>query len=404
VATAETDSPPATKLAGPRFSLPWLLVVTAAVAVLVAPISWLGAIYVVYLVFALVAFFTALLAVRWRATFLAVVTNVGCVLLPLLGIVVSTALAVQAAVTIVGLLATTRWADRPRLRSGVCYAGLAAGYLFGIAHALSTNAELERIRSAVRPVSLRPRLAEASKPHAVSLSAKQRETLDVIDGEHDYQQARWWQTDRAAAYERLHEEAFRQFTSATGFGVARFPYIDLATYDTRRAEATRLPWTFVSPSRRALHDRVTASFASRNQLGNVVTVDETTGFLAHHVELSPEQRQGGKRVRLERLDLVSLLLHKDPVVYVSDQLPDMEKLRDAPTRELDEFEEDALAQLRGPKDLVFERTPSGDGTRVRMLGAVRAAKSCLVCHETQRGALLGAFSYKLFEPRRRSMP
>ena len=42
-------------------------------------------------------------------------------------------------------------------------------------------------------------------------------------------------------------------------------------------------------------------------------------------------------------------------------------------------------------DVVVDQTPE----RIQMLGALRAGKTCLECHEGQRGKLLGAFSYEL---------
>jgi hypothetical protein len=44
------------------------------------------------------------------------------------------------------------------------------------------------------------------------------------------------------------------------------------------------------------------------------------------------------------------------------------------------------------EQLVVDEQPG----EVRMLGAVRAAKQCLDCHEVPRGELLGAFSYRLY--------
>lgn len=70
----------------------------------------------------------------------------------------------------------------------------------------------------------------------------------------------------------------------------------------------------------------------------------------------------------------------------------MEELRDAPTRALAPFETRALAALNTGEDVVTEQ-PSADV--LQMVGAIRAARQCLECHQVQRGALLGAFSYEL---------
>ena len=46
---------------------------------------------------------------------------------------------------------------------------------------------------------------------------------------------------------------------------------------------------------------------------------------------------------------------------------------------------------RNGEDLVTDATVN----RIHLLGAVRAARQCLDCHNVERGALLGAFSYEL---------
>lgn len=88
---------------------------------------------------------------------------------------------------------------------------------------------------------------------------------------------------------------------------------------------------------------------------------------------------------------MSLLKHEAAVAYVSQNLPRMDELRDAPTRALDPFETRSLDRLRSEEDLVIDDTPE----RVRMVGSLRASGNCLRCHSVRRGELLGAFSYEL---------
>jgi hypothetical protein len=73
----------------------------------------------------------------------------------------------------------------------------------------------------------------------------------------------------------------------------------------------------------------------------------------------------------------------------------MSELREAPTRPLDTFELEALHALYGGEDLSFDAKPN----EIRMLGAIRAVKQCLSCHDCNRGDSLGAFSYA-FRPQR----
>src|SRR6185437_1648341 len=91
-----------------------------------------------------------------------------------------------------------------------------------------------------------------------------------------------------------------------------------------------------------------------------------------------------------RVELVSMLKHDRPMVYVSEYLPNMNELREAPVRDLDPFERQALTALLAGDDLAADH----DAGRVRALGSLRAANQCLECHQVKRGALLGAFSYE----------
>jgi hypothetical protein len=102
-----------------------------------------------------------------------------------------------------------------------------------------------------------------------------------------------------------------------------------------------------------------------------------------------------ERWDLQTLDLVGLLLHEQPVGYVSVNLPRMDELRDAPTRPPDDFEATGLEGLRRGEDLFVRE--SADCRRV--LGAVRSTRQCLSCHGGERGDLLRAFSYT-FTPRK----
>ena len=79
------------------------------------------------------------------------------------------------------------------------------------------------------------------------------------------------------------------------------------------------------------------------------------------------------------------------MVYLTDKLPSMEQIRQGKVRSLDFFEEAGMPSLRDGEDLYIVRK---DDT-VRMLGALRATKTCQKCHDAEIGDLLGAFSYTL---------
>ena len=92
------------------------------------------------------------------------------------------------------------------------------------------------------------------------------------------------------------------------------------------------------------------------------------GFETHRFSQVPAPA-GAWKVRT--LELVSLLLHDEPAVYVSDHLPRMEHRSGIPTRPLDRFERFGLGAVRQGEDLFIAAESDG----VRMVGAVRSTIS-----------------------------
>jgi hypothetical protein len=58
------------------------------------------------------------------------------------------------------------------------------------------------------------------------------------------------------------------------------------------------------------------------------------------------------------------------------------------------FEAAALESLAKGEELCYEQ----QARRLLVFGALRARSDCTKCHELQRGALLGAFSYEFLGP------
>jgi hypothetical protein len=95
---------------------------------------------------------------------------------------------------------------------------------------------------------------------------------------------------------------------------------------------------------------------------------------------------------IKSIDLVGLVMHESPTVYISDKLPLMEKLPERPMREMDLFESEGLEELLAGKELYIR----SQGETIRVLGPIHAAKACLKCHsDAKEGTMLGAFSYTL---------
>jgi hypothetical protein len=136
-----------------------------------------------------------------------------------------------------------------------------------------------------------------------------------------------------------------------------------------------------------LHDDGVLDFVNPRGFG-FVKDRRVAGFQRHGMTKVPSSVAAWVVAHVE---LVGLVVHEEPVVYVSANLPRMDDVRTVPTRPLDPFESEALDALRGGEE-VYAR---GAGGSARMVGAIRATRQCVVCHGGSRGDLLGAFCYGL---------
>jgi hypothetical protein len=239
---------------------------------------------------------------------------------------------------------------------------------------------------------------------------------------------------RPRALEMVHSDQVERFITREGFGLSRMPQPTLRHLELADAEAVSYPRYLLEstdaeqtqfidvpraptadadlwklPARDLLlrlHLSGQLDFAGPVGLGLVRDRDHVAGFKSHqfrtlpqlvtkwdHEQVGPPSppRKPVEEWVLRKLELVSLLKHDQPAVYVSDRLPKMDELAEAPTRELSEFESASLKSLRSGESLVAR----AKSNHLEMVGALRAAKQCQQCHQVQRGELLGAFSYEL---------
>ncbi|QJW97905.1 hypothetical protein [Frigoriglobus tundricola] len=213
-------------------------------------------------------------------------------------------------------------------------------------------------------------------------------------------------TSRTYQLRRLHSQSVRTFVNNPGFGRTRMGSNRMTEESFRgrsgRSEAPGQPgspsiWGHEDPfelmpskDREELgemHVGGTLDFVNPWGWGYVKSRDRVAGFLPHRFSKVPEV----KTWRVQRIELVGLLKHPEPVVYLSDRLPAMAELVNAPTRPLDAFEGAGLSAVRAGGDGFAAHR----GAVVRFVGAIRSAKQCVECHGGQRGDLLGAFSYTL---------
>lgn len=301
--------------------------------------------------------------------------------------------------------------------------------------------DIERLKKQYPFVSLRSRLQFANhrSEGAHSLTKVAETDLKFIEqtaptGKKNY---------RAESLRLMHEETVRDFAQREGFGVYRIsppsrPYIEQRERQPIRlasdsvdacdeSEFVMLDPSFNSKSNpemptaqqaRTFHRNSVRDFGDTRGFGYIASIDKVSGFQSHgfsalppslmsadrnsvdplpssaeaQVQIDPDlSKQETPEWTLNRLELVSLLKFAEPRVYNSDELPRMDALENAPTRPLTKFEHQAYSKLQAGEMLIARAAP----TRVEMVGAIRAAKQCMQCHEVKRGTLLGAFTYVL---------
>src|SRR5438132_363756 len=349
-----------------------------------------------------------------------------CFLLP--------ALMVTAAVMLVfGLFCMSREAALSTFLKWSLAALTASHFIFGVNAFLSTkrNAELaaayplESMADRLAYESRRkPGTAGADRAAAVSPILRQAGVEPELSRlEEKIQEQLYGATaTRDFHLHFLHDNAVSDFINSPGFGVSRriepraeyielpppprislpppphdSPWEDSGTARVSDSAAAGGPASRLPPaeqSLRGLHEDGFLDFVNPGCFGVVWDRQRARGFQVHHFRKMPglaEASSAKERWRVQRLELMSLLRHEEPAVYLSDHLPRMYELRDAPTRPLDAFETRALPALQGGGDLRFECSSD----QIQMLGSIRALKQCTACHAAERGELLGAFSYTL---------
>ena len=256
----------------------------------------------------------------------------------------------------------------------------------------------QRLSYEPRRSLLNPHMAVA----AASLSPAVEQQLQRYDSTDEY-------VRRRVALERLHDRTYREFVIARGFGNFRMGSVSPTVIELPEIKPIPLPYTASSSSPlgafRAPHDvpppyfdglggmhaESQRDFLEPERLGYVRDRNHVAGFISHRFTKVPDVQTASSTWRVSRLELISLLKHDPPAVYVAEHLPNMDQLRDAPTRPLDGFERDVLPRLRSSEDLVSAESAD----RIRLIGSLRASNTCLECHSVKRGELLGAFSYEL---------
>lgn len=387
-----------------RFNLKTLLLVITGVGILLTPVQWFGGAYLVSalmslglvasctlayrqsvgvaLALAFVAVFVGIPLVMVAAVFIchAFLNFVLCILLAL-GHVRTKTFAFATAALAVGLYGFVLWDGYERVR------------------------ELVALRAKYPLQSLEERLTFTQKASANAnpQAAGPALTAAVVTNLGELEQHGYYSRyfDRPWALEELHENINTHFARAAGFGISRMGSIYPERVELEPQPPLKMPTPLVGVSAMPptdelypVHERFMIDFGNPDRMGYVRNRGAVAGFEPHRVTADAQLRStknDDKYWHVVRLELVSLLRHDTPRVYTADTLPQMDQLADVPHRALNEFEAAALPQLETAEDVVIDQQPD----RIQMVGAVRAARQCVECHEGQRGRLLGAFSYEI---------
>lgn len=330
-------------------------------------------------------------------------------------------LSLQAFLTFIGAATCSLYGGK--LRSVMTYTALAAVASFTIAYALARPMMQEFVElqeeyafesmTGRLQYEVRDDVSETSEP---SLGTEVENRLSSF--EQDRNLFGW----RSFMLRRLHRQTATEFALARGFGMSRMPSVSRGRvelpevapiplpappppgddYDPMKqalplAQAEAETKMISAPSSEhlvGLHAQGLIDFVDEQAMGYVASREEVAGFQPHQFRQMPRLDEQNEW-QVTRLELISLLRHEKPVAYVSDHLPNMERLKGVPTRPLSGFEESALKSLRSDEDVVVD----GGVNKIRMLGSLRASKDCLQCHSVRRGELLGAFSYDIMRTR-----
>ena len=287
------------------------------------------------------------------------------------------ALLLHSALTLAAGLLCAWLAPRPRVflaTTVTCF--LLAYGSFGV----WSWAKLEELRHQSAPETLAERLAYEDRPFRLPDRPKVGEDVRLIslrmEKPIDLEPWRFppHSTGRAEALKKLHEDQVSAFVDSAGVGIGRAPrpiryqvefpeapFVPLDEFPSSippESEASLLSGgaasldTKTDRNLQSLHADSVSDFAFPEGFGYVKARERVFGFLPHRFTLRP-RFDGAWRFRT--LELVSLLKHAAPAVYVSDNLPRMSELRHAATRPLDAFEAAALPRL-AKDDLVVHTT------------------------------------------------
>ncbi len=113
----------------------------------------------------------------------------------------------------------------------------------------------------------------------------------------------------------------------------------------------------------------------------------------------------GQMYEPEHIRLIGLTSEHGPRYFDESMPPEKESLKKTNWRPLSEWETQAVEKLKHGAPYVSQKGPDKE-TEIRVSAPMFAEKSCLKCHDTLEGELIGALDYWLliWPPRDRPQP
>lgn len=191
---------------------------------------------------------------------------------------------------------------------------------------------------------------------------------------------------------QLHNEAYERFIRSKGFGMSRMvPMLTVVKREWKKPDWTSEELAKVQTEIKGTKDIPLIHKLNVNFFLQSNSTDEKLPKLPG-ISNSPANPKKEQMWEIKSIDLIGLVMHESPTVYISEKLPNMKDLANRPTREMDVFEMEGLEELMSGKEMYIREK----NDTIRVLGPVRASNACLKCHtDAKDGAMLGAFSYTL---------
>ena len=283
---------------------------------------------------------------------------------------VSFALFLQALLTLALAYVFRLFMSTPRAVVAAFLIAMVVSFGFALSVSVSEIHRLARLRQEFPIESLSNRLAYESRVPPVDASPMtstftplsrdvEMQLVEVENRRHHGNRPAWRDHDRARRLAELHQQTADRFAVVAGFGAARMLAMPVVSNPGKLSNAgpIRMPWPRAANSShrqdaspevvetaapvvqlpdfslRDMHNGGVNDFLNEERMGYIQNAAHVVGFEPHQFTKLPAPAVCDELERkwtVVRLELISLLKHETPAAYVSEHLPRMDELRDAP--------------------------------------------------------------------------